>query len=351
MTFEDQHIAAIQSLGYTADQARFLYLVAVHSGYFVPRQFLTFTGGKWGARSHRFVAKLESRGHATWREYHRIGGVYHLFSQTLYRFIDKQNLAAPGLHSVEFIRTRLLLLDFILENLGFAYFETEPEKTAYFCDVLGIPKPVLPAKTYQGAVGREPTLRYFVDRFPMYLDHTVPGGPPVISFSYLDAGLANITRFAKHVKAYLPLFRRLERFSVLYIANSAVHFLRAEKCFSTLVGASLQADLSSNILRYFRLRNAWELKRYSSVSTSDMEWLKDASRRFQGERFEGSYRVWASGTLSEEALRAEFEQLHAHGNLSLRTCLMPVTHFGKKRLAEESESALHPSASRDAGPP
>jgi len=350
MTFDDQHIAAIQSLGYTAAQARFLYLVAVHSGYFVPRQFLTFTGRKWGTRSHTFVTKLESRGHATWREYHPIGGVYHLFSQTLYRFIDKQNLATPGRHSVEFIRTRLLLLDFILENLGFDYFETEPEKTAYFCDSLGIPKTVLPAKTYDGALGSEPTLRYFVDRFPMYLDHTVPGGPPVISFSYLDAGLANITRFVKHVKAYLPLFRRLERFSVLYIANSAVHFLRAEKCFSALVRTSLQADLSTDILRYFRLRNAWELKQYSSVSASDVEWLKEASRRFEGDHFETSYRAWASNSLSEEALRTQFEQLHAHGHLSFRTCLMPVTHFGKKRLTD-SESALHASPSSYAWPP
>lgn len=345
MTFDDPGIAAIQGLGYTTDQARFLYLVAIHSGYFVPRQFLTFTGGKWGSLTQAFVGKLESRGHATWREYHRIGGVYHLFSKTLYRFLDKQNLAPPRRHSVEVIRMRLLLLDFILENSGFAYFETEPEKTAYFCDSLGIPKTVLPAKTYEDALGREPTLRYFVDRFPMYLDHTVPGGPPVISFSYLDAGLANVTRFAKHLKAYLPLFRRLERFSVLYIANSAVHFLRAEKCFSTLVGASLRGDLSSDIVRYFRLRNAWELKQYSSVSTSDMEWLKEAARRFEGERFEESYRAWASGTLSEEALRTQFEQLHAHGKLSFRTCLMPVTHFGKKRLAQDSESALHPFTS------
>jgi hypothetical protein len=182
----------------------------------------------------------------------------------------------------------------------------------------------------------------------MYLDHTVPGGPPVITFSYLDGGLANLGGFANHLKAYLPLLRRLERFSFLYIANSAVHFLRAEKCFSAVVCASLKADLSSDLLRYFRLRNAWELKQYSSISTSDMEWLKEAWRRFQGDRFERSYRAWASGTLSEEALRKEFEQLHPHGNLSFRTCLMPVTRFGKKRLAEDSESALHPSPSRDA---
>ena len=119
-------------------------------------------------------SKLESRGHVTWREYDPIGGVYHLFSKTLYRCIGKENLPTRRRHSVEFIRTRLLLLDFILENCGFAYFETEPEKTAYFCDVLGIPREALPAKTYEGGPRSEPTVRYFVDKFPMFLDHTVP---------------------------------------------------------------------------------------------------------------------------------------------------------------------------------
>ena len=347
MTFDDQDIAAVQSLGYTADEARFLYLVAIHSGYFVPRQFLTFTGAKWGSRSHNFVSKLERRGHVTWREYDPIGGVYHLFSRTVYRCIGKENLPTRQRHSIDFIRTRLLLLDFILENFGFDYLETEPEKTAYFSDVLGIPREALPAKTYEGGPRGESTVRYFVDKFPIFLDRTV-GAPPVITFSYVDPGLARLAGFNNHLQAYLPLLRRLERFSFLYIANSAVHFLQAEKRFSTLVRASLKTDVLSEILRYFRLRNAWELKQYSSVSASDVEWLKEASHRFHGDRFEDSYRAWVSGTLTEQTLGAGFEQSHLLDDACFRTYLVPVTRLGKKRLAEDNESALHPSALPDA---
>jgi len=345
MNFRDEEIAALESLGYTTEEARFIYLVAVHSGYFMTRQFLSFTGAKRGNRCYAFEVKLESRGHATRREYHQIGCVYHLFSKRVYRFIDKQNLPSPRRHAVEFIRKRLLHLDFILENLGFVYFETEPEKTAYFCDVLGIPKTVLPAKTYEGALGGEPTVRYFVDRFPMYLDHTVPNNPPVITFSYIDAGVPSVRGFVTHVKAYLPLLRRLERFSFVYIASSTAHFMAAEKCFSNLMREFLQPGLSADILRYFKLRNTWELKQYSLLSTSDVEWLKEASSRFEGEWFEGSYRAWASGTLSDEAFRIEFEQLHAYGHVSFRTCLTPVWHFGKNRLARETGRVLHPSLS------
>ena len=48
MKIAEQEIAAIRAFGYTGDEARFLYIVATHSGYFVPRQFLALTGSKKG---------------------------------------------------------------------------------------------------------------------------------------------------------------------------------------------------------------------------------------------------------------------------------------------------------------
>ncbi len=44
------------------------------------------------------------------------GSIYHLFSRTLYGRIEKGNLRNRRAHSFEFIRTRLVLLDFILAN-------------------------------------------------------------------------------------------------------------------------------------------------------------------------------------------------------------------------------------------
>jgi hypothetical protein len=368
MSFNDQDIGSLQTLGYTPDEARFLYVVAVHSGYFVPRQFLAFSGAKWGKRSNNFVAKLESRGHATWREYNRTGGVYHLFSRTLYRYISKENLRNRRRHSVEFIRTRLLLLDFILANPYYQYFETESEKVAYFCNTMGVPKNVLPAKSYEGGPRSEPTLRYFVDKFPLFLDRVPPSSAaatpsssssspsslslpsasassaaaassPVVAFSYVDPGQASLAGFANHLRAYLPLLRQLESFAFLYIAASPIHFARAERCFASLVRAPLEADVSAEILRYFRLRRAWELKQYGSLSATDIEWLKEASHRFHGERFESFYRAWTSDALTEKALRSGLEQLGPHPNVSFRACLVTATRFGKESLVEEGEGA------------
>jgi hypothetical protein len=100
MKIAEQNIAAIQAFGYTESEARFLYIVATHSGYFIPRQFIAFTGAKWGKRSTHFAEKIESRGHAAWRKYPGIGGVYHLFAKGLYGEIGKENLRNRRRHSV-----------------------------------------------------------------------------------------------------------------------------------------------------------------------------------------------------------------------------------------------------------
>ena len=44
MNIDAVHISALQAFGYTEEEARFLYVVATHSGYFVARQFLAFAG-------------------------------------------------------------------------------------------------------------------------------------------------------------------------------------------------------------------------------------------------------------------------------------------------------------------
>src|SRR5439155_25120854 len=77
MNFPESSLANLASLGYTEDEARFLYLVATHSWYFSMRQFLQFTGTKSGDKSMTFSQKLLAKGHATARSFLRNGLVYH----------------------------------------------------------------------------------------------------------------------------------------------------------------------------------------------------------------------------------------------------------------------------------
>src|ERR1039458_7968022 len=140
MKVAEEYLFALRVLGYTESEAQFLSLVATYSGYFVPRQFLNLSGAKWGYRTSHFTNKLESRGHATWREFPGTGGVYHLCSRELYAKLGKENLLNRRQHSNEFIRLRLVLLDFIIENQQYDYLETEQQKVGYFCEKLYLPR-------------------------------------------------------------------------------------------------------------------------------------------------------------------------------------------------------------------
>jgi hypothetical protein len=44
MKIQQEHLTAIKSFGYTEREARFLYMVAVHSGYFTQAHLRQFNG-------------------------------------------------------------------------------------------------------------------------------------------------------------------------------------------------------------------------------------------------------------------------------------------------------------------
>src|ERR1700687_4753568 len=185
MNFPESSLANLSSLGYTEDEARFLYLVATHSGDFSMRQFFQFPGTKSGDKSMTFPQKLLATGHATARSFLRNGLVSHLFPRIVYRAIDRENLRNRRAHSLEHIRTRLVALDFVLTHLQYEYLETEDHKLNYFCQQLDLPKELLPVKRYSGAIQNRMTLRYFVDKFPMFLCSSSLSSP-VVTFTFVD---------------------------------------------------------------------------------------------------------------------------------------------------------------------
>ena len=67
--------------------------------------------------------------------------------------------------------------------------------------------------------------------------------------------------------------------------------------------------MSGEILRYFQVRRKWERHEYVVPVTEDLEFLNEARRRFHGDRFEGLYQDWSTGTVTERDLRLEFSQL------------------------------------------
>jgi hypothetical protein len=324
--------------GYTEPEARFLYIVATHSGYFTLRQYLDFTGAHRGKRSSALARKLLNNGHAAVRDYMGYGSIYHLFSRTLYGEIEKGNLRNRRAHSFEFIRTRLVLLDFILGHGDVQYLESEQDKVDFFCETLRIAKEFLPAKVYEGGPGSRPTIRHFVDKFPMFLASPFPSSPPVVTFSYVDSGAGTMAGFVTHLVAYESLLRQLPSFRFLYISPKDAQFGRATERFRSIVQRPLESDVSSEILRYFHVRKRFENRQYIVPVTSDFEFLNDARRRFHGERFEGLYERWVSGVLSEGELRGEFSQMTPGRTVFFETVLV-AQH--RSHLARNEGNQVH----------
>lgn len=305
MNISPSHLDALKALGYTEREARFLYVVATHSGYFVARQFLGSTGAHWGKRTTTFWEKLHTLKHVRTECFPKSGTIYHLFSRRLYRQIGRENLRNRREHEIEFIRQRIAMLDFVLANQDRSYLETEPEKVRFFCERLHVPSHSLPAKTYHGQRTSQLTVRHFVDKFPMFLDDA-SGSLPVVTFTFIQGSEAGMTEFVHHLKAYLPLFHQLSEFRFLYLARTDSHFNVAKEFFDSLVTIPLQSDAAADIVRYFEIRKAWDLKQYGAMSEADLIFRNQAKARFVGSRFDHLYRSWKAGQLTEANVHQEF---------------------------------------------
>ena len=227
------------------------------------------------------------------------GVVHHLFSRRLYRQIEKENLRNRRMHEIDFIKRRIAILDFVLRNQEYRYLETEPDKVRFFCGTLNIDKQYLPARLYLGTKTSRPTVRFFLDKFPMFL----PSPSPVVTFTYVHEGGLGFTEFVSHLRTYLPLFRQLSEFRLVYVSRTNSCFLKAMEIFNSLVKIPLESDIACDLLRYFRVRKAWDEKQYAAVNDADLIFRNQARGRFSGERFEGLYRGWKNGRINEAGIR------------------------------------------------
>ena len=137
---------------------------------------------------------------------------------------------------------------------------------------------------------------------------------PVVTFTYLQGQEASLTEFVRHLEVYLPLFRQLSEFRFLYLARLDSHFEKAKELFDSLVAIPLGSDVSADLLRYFQIRKAWDLARYTSLTETDLIFRNQAKARFGGQRFEHLYRGWKAGRVTEADIRQDFggSNRHAH---------------------------------------
>jgi hypothetical protein len=301
MTDHKPQIEAIKLLGYAEAEAQFLHLVATHSGYFLPRQFVGSAGSHSGSRTTQFCKKLKDNQHARQRRVSAAGNVFSLCSRTIYKQANVERVRTYRDHETEHIHTRLGILDFVLQNPGYRYLETESEKVAYFSAVHEVPAHDLPSKKFGGRHLTKGTERYFTDKTIIFF--APDSSRERINFSFFQGAELSLDGFAPHLKSYLPLFHRLSKFDFWFLARHGCHFVSASELFRDLVVLPLQSNPSSDLLRYFRIRKVWDLGDLGSLTESDLSFRHQVKERFDGHRFENMYRSWRANQIPESEIR------------------------------------------------
>ena len=288
----------LRLLGYSERESEFLFLVATHSGYFTVHQFKTFAETDSGSLCHGFIRKLLERKHASFRAYRSGERVYHTFSRKLYQAIDRENLRTRKKHELEYIKTRLVALDFVLANREHQYLETEAQKVSFFEREFGVERVLLPVKLYRARQSANVCPRYFVDRFPTFINaHTGR-----LTFTFIDAGAVTANGFSTHLRAYLALLNTLPAFDFVFVSPTPRLFGAAQSEFSRIVSERSSSLDLPDLLRYFQIRRAWDMR--ERVASSDVVFLKEAQAKFAGKRFDEAYEQWRIGATSDAEMMA-----------------------------------------------
>ena len=334
-------IERLTQYGYTPEEAQFLTLAALHSGYFVRRQFNEFLGQERGGNAQRFTQKLIALRHARRESYLIALFVYHIRAKGIYGRlgqVDNRNRREKGPFTV---KRKLMCLDFVLAHRDRRFLATEAEKVEYFVVEHGVPIEYLPARRYQSRQSTEATDRFFVEKLPIYIDKPAASdepcdatAAPVVRFAYVDEGTQSTEGFATFLSQHRRLFHALGRFEVVYAATDARWFAKAESTFRRLAGAQAanqptQFPDALDLIEYFETRRKFETRDFTGLDTNRIVRYRGEKRKFSTDEYEQMYRRWVEG-----GAQAVFPQANTPA-ASFRTHLLPHDYdtFGVLRNA------------------
>jgi hypothetical protein len=342
MNIDPEHIDALVALGYDELEARFVYLVATHSGFFTLEQFADFLGPVKGRPATRFTDKLIQRKHGRATEFARRARVFEIYTRRIYHPIGKDNLRTRRRLSAELMHARLLTLDFVLGHLQSSFLETEADKVKYFHRTLGIPLAQLPARIYRGLESNATTVRYFFERSPIFFTGGASVSASRVSFAYCDMEERDLTAFASYLKHYEALLRRLPAFDFVYACPCNLKFRRAKGMFSRLFDLEDSTNIEKTV-RYFELRRLWDEKRYNLVDRTGRDLLRWGKQHPRQAFLDSAYRQWLSGTLPANEIVRVLKPDPSSTQIGFSTHLLPHKHDLFEQLSPPSGKIAIPT--------
>jgi hypothetical protein len=323
MKIPEQPVATLMKFGYSERESQFLYVVATFSGNFLRRHFTEFIGASGpGWPEAEFLKKGISMGHLREIPYKRnTQHRFHLSARSVYRAIDKENSANRKEVGDSRSILKLKFLSFVLDNFNEDYLEEEADKICFFTEQKGVNRDLLPSKIYENRHGTQVTARYFVDKFPLFIEND-GSASAIPTFTYFEDEYENVTSFPAHLNWYKPLLFALKgQYKLIYVADNAKHFGRVEKQFEAVLSNPHRPHPPA-LLNYFRLRQLWENKKISQLSDQDLATLNQSEKKFSRPEHEQLYQQWIRGILP--GMNRQTEKITAEPHGMLETYLLNV---------------------------
>ena len=249
----EQAVQTIAKRGFTDRQARFLVLVARHSGVCVMRQYSSFAGIVFGQKTRKFFANLVRLGFvSTYDCAHNRGRVYHVRHRAIYEAIGEPDSRLRRPPGVPRALERLMLLDAILENPESIWMSSSTEKLGYLAS-RGISADDAPHLSIRQGDQRQ--VRHFPDRLPIGVH---PSGHVVVVYLHADP---MHDEFRDFLQRHAPLLERLPAWTIRIVVPA--HLEGAVQDLQKVAWGQLASPLKEPILTELR----WYFDRFASPPT------------------------------------------------------------------------------------
>ena len=291
----------LTTLGYSPREATFLRIVAIHSGVFLRRQYVAFTGGGPGNAAQTLVTKLVGHGHGRAIPFGDNKTVYQVTYKGIYRLLGIEDSNNRRSRSGWLLKSRLMALDFILAHADAHFLETQQEKIDFFSRHFGAKPEQLPVVLYLARhIGGGATNRSFVEKFPIFIAAgSSPEIKPNVAFSFIDDGQTTVSSFAAFLHRYSPLMALIPRFRLFYLADAPTKFIPSQRQFERLISGTPGSVPShpDALLRYFELLKRWQegTTRFNRDQFAELSRLR---RLYSGLEYDALFEKWLVASFS-----------------------------------------------------
>ena len=203
--------------GYSEREAAFLYIVAVHSGYFLRRQFNQFVARERGAIATYFLRRAAELDHVSEMPCAENRIIYHLSGKQVYGMVGQKDSQGRRVKSSREILRRLMALDYVLLRIDRERFvETDEARHQLFTQLKAKPENISRSEEFAHTV-------------PVSLIESAES--LTIRFAFIDEGQRSTSMFARFLATHKQLLCGLPAAETVYVSLSPAPFSQARHVF------------------------------------------------------------------------------------------------------------------------